>query len=258
MSKTIVSLFPSTGEAQLVKQKLVEAGYSSDAVRIVTNQERSAAATASGSSTSTESGFAATISNFFKSLTGSDEAEQGHYAEGLRQGGALVSVTVADGQEQKVADWLESYGGQDVADQSVGGKATSGKVISEGGSVPIVQEEMLVGKKLVDRGGVRVYSHLVETPVEEAIQLRQERVQVDRRPTDRPATEADFNAFKEGTIELTETAEEAVVSKSARVVEEVVVGKTTSQTTQTIRDRVRHTEVEVEQLGTKTTPPNSD
>ncbi len=41
----------------------------------------------------------------------------------------------------------------------------------------------------------------------------------------RPAIEADFDAFKEGTIVLTETAEEAVISKKARVVEEVVIGK---------------------------------
>ena len=43
-------------------------------------------------------------------------------------------------------------------------------------------------------------------------------------------------------------AEKAVVSKSARVVEEVVVGKQASEHTETISDSLRHTEVEVERL----------
>ena len=114
--------------------------------------------------------------------------------------------------------------------------------------MPVVEEEMVVGKRQVQRGGVRVYSHLAETPVEENIQLREERVHIDRQTVDRPATEADFSAFQEGTIELNETAEEAIVSKKARVVEEIIVGKQSSETTQTIRDTVRHTEVEMERL----------
>jgi stress response protein YsnF len=47
-------------------------------------------------------------------------------------------------------------------------------------------------------------------------------------------------------VEIRETAEEAVVAKSARVVEEVVVGKESSQRTEAVNDTVRGTEVEVE------------
>jgi uncharacterized protein (TIGR02271 family) len=114
---------------------------------------------------------------------------------------------------------------------------------------PVVEEELKIGKRDVQRGGVRVYQRVQEKPVEEAVQLRQEHVKVERHAVDQPASEADIAAFKEGTVELREMAEEPVVSKTAHVVEEVVVGKEVSQETANIKDTVRRTDVEVEQLG---------
>jgi len=114
--------------------------------------------------------------------------------------------------------------------------------------IPVVQEDVRVGKRMVERGGVRVFSRLVETPVNETVSLREEHVSVERRPVDRPLDPADVAALKDQTIELRETAEEAIVQKSARVVEEVVVGKEVSQRQQNIKDTVRHTEVEVQSL----------
>jgi uncharacterized protein (TIGR02271 family) len=115
-------------------------------------------------------------------------------------------------------------------------------------TIPIVEEEVQIGKRAVSRGGVRVYSRMVEKPVEEQVQLRDETVKVERRPVNRPAEEADLTAFKEGAVEVRETDEEAVVAKRARVVEEVAVSKEVSQHTETISDKVRRTEVEVEKL----------
>ena len=114
--------------------------------------------------------------------------------------------------------------------------------------IPIVEEELVVGKREVNRGGVRVYRRMVEIPVEESIQLREEHVTVERRPVDRAVTEQDL-AFQGGhTIELTETAEEAVVGKSAYVVEEVHIGKQASERTERIHDTVRRTEVQLEEI----------
>jgi hypothetical protein len=67
---------------------------------------------------------------------------------------------------------------------------------------------------------------------------------------DRQARPSDGEAFKEHTITVTETGEEAVVSKQARVVEEVVVQKAVAEHTETVRDTVRRTEVQVDQTGT--------
>jgi len=117
-------------------------------------------------------------------------------------------------------------------------------------ALPIVEEEMQVGKREVQRGGVRVYTHVTSAPVEESINLHEEHVTVDRRPVDRAISQTDMSAFKEGSMELRETDEEAVVSKQARVVEEVVIGKEATDRTETVRDTVRRSDVEVEEIGT--------
>jgi uncharacterized protein (TIGR02271 family) len=113
-------------------------------------------------------------------------------------------------------------------------------------TVPIIEEELKVGKRQVQGGGVRIFTRMAEQPVEQDVSLRQEHVDVERRPVNRPATEQDLRDFKEGTVEVTATTEEAVVSKEARVVEEVIVSKDVSEETRTIRDTVRKTEVDVD------------
>jgi uncharacterized protein (TIGR02271 family) len=111
--------------------------------------------------------------------------------------------------------------------------------------IPVTEESLKVGKREVSHGRVRVRSYVVETPVNERVNLREEHVRVERRPVDRPATAAD-NLFRERTIEAEEKAEEAVVAKEARVKEELVVKKDVGQRTETVSDKVRRTEVEVE------------
>lgn len=130
--------------------------------------------------------------------------------------------------------------------QNLRADQTTGK---EGTRIPVVEEQLRVGKREVQRGGVRVYQRVSEKPVQESVELREEHVDVQRHAVDQPATEADMAAFKEGSIEVREMAEEPVVSKTARVVEEVVVGKDTTQRTEQVNDTVRRTDVEVEQLG---------
>lgn len=115
-------------------------------------------------------------------------------------------------------------------------------------AIPIVEEKANITKHEVNKGGVRIRSYMTEQPVEQDVTLREERVTVDRQKVDRPATSADMNNFREGTIEVTEKGEEAVVSKEARVVEEVRVGKQVEERTEKVRTTERRTEVEVEHL----------
>jgi uncharacterized protein (TIGR02271 family) len=112
--------------------------------------------------------------------------------------------------------------------------------------IPVVEEQLRVGKRETEHGRVRIRSYVVETPVQEQVTLHQERVNVERRPVDRPIQAGDDALFRERTIEATETAEEAVISKEARVKEEVVIRKETEEHTETVRDTVRRTEVEVD------------
>lgn len=116
-------------------------------------------------------------------------------------------------------------------------------------AIPIVEEELRVGKREVERGTVRVHTYVEETPVQEDVTLREERVTVNRRPVDRAADTSDIDAFRERTIEMTETAEEVVAEKTARVVEEVVIGKEVDTHTERVEDTLRRTQVDVDKTG---------
>src|SRR4051812_40990125 len=102
-------------------------------------------------------------------------------------------------------------------------------------------------------GSPRVYT--VERPVQEGVSLREERVAVERRPVDRPASGMPGEAFQERTVDVTTHSEEPVITRDARVKEEIVVRKEADQHTETVRDNVRRTEVEVEDDSTKASTP---
>ena len=110
--------------------------------------------------------------------------------------------------------------------------------------IDVVEEKLRIGKRDAEQGRVRVRSYVVETPVEEDVSLRAETVRLERTPVDRAVGAGE--AFVDRTIEATETAEEAVVSKEARVTEEISLEKSVDTRTETVRDTVRRTEVEVE------------
>jgi uncharacterized protein (TIGR02271 family) len=126
--------------------------------------------------------------------------------------------------------------------------------------IDLVEETLRVGKRTVGGGRVRVRSYVVETPVEEQVSLREEHVDIERRPMDRAPIPADEALFNERVIEATETGEEAIIAKEARVTEEVVLRKDTEERVETVQDTVRRTEVEVDDTrvtdakGTATAP----
>jgi stress response protein YsnF len=125
---------------------------------------------------------------------------------------------------------------------------TTDTTTSSGTAIPIIEENIVVGKRVVETGGVRLRSRIVERPVEEHLRLRQEHVHVTRTPVNRPVTEADRANLAGGTIEAIEHAEVPVVAKEARVVEEVRLAKEVEEREEIVRDTVRSTDVDVEQL----------
>jgi uncharacterized protein (TIGR02271 family) len=139
---------------------------------------------------------------------------------------------------------------QQGASSSLQGSQQRDTSSNAGTAIPVIEERLKVGKREVQRGGVRVFSRVIATPVSESIGLREEHVNVERHKVDQPISTSDTAAFQEQRIEMRETAEEPVVEKTARVVEEVVVGKQVTERQQEISDTVRHTEVQVESLGT--------
>jgi stress response protein YsnF len=215
-------------------------------------------------------------------------------SEGFRRGGGVVHAEVPDGRFEEVAATLETAGAVDLDDReatwrkegwtgataplatapgSTAGTATMGATggtaraagdagvqrlgeATDEASIPIIEERLRVGKREAGHGRVRIRSYVVETPVQEQVTLRQEHVEIQRRPVDRPVTGAEA-AFGERVVEATERREEAVIAKEARVKEEVSLRKTAEDRTETVRDTVRHTEVEVDddrKAGTAATP----
>lgn len=120
--------------------------------------------------------------------------------------------------------------------------------VSDEAVLPVIEEQVRVGKRAVAGGGIRIVKRVQEVPVEEQVTLREESIDVERRPADRPLTEADRAALEERTFEIREHDEEAVVDKQARVVEEVVVDKDVEERTESIQDTARRIDVDVEEL----------
>jgi len=109
--------------------------------------------------------------------------------------------------------------------------------------IPLAEEELQIGKRVVDRGTTRIRRYVVETPVERDVTLHGERVTIERRkPVE---TSAAGHTFEERTVEVRETEEVPEVEKTARVTEEVAIRKEATERTETVRDTVRREEVDV-------------
>lgn len=276
MTQTLIGLFNSFDDAQNAADRLTQEGIARSDINIHAQDDATAApddsfGTVDPGTTRTvgtdlptsETRDHATggIAHFFKRLFGDDDApeEVNHYHESIRRGHALLSVDVADESQvdsvraalndagaldidERVAQWKSSgYSGYDSGVSAY----TADEIAADRQAFPVVKEELAVGKREVSTGGVRIYSRLTETSVSEPVNLREEHASIERRQVDRPATAADL---KEGFVEVRETAEEPVVAKTARVIEEVVVGKESTTRTETVNDTVRGTNVEVERV----------
>lgn len=267
---SVVAVFDNNADAQAAVNELKSNGIDSDDIYIGSANSAPTAGKQTGysderSSGNTEGGFM----GWLKSLFGSDDAEtdRTRYQNAVSSGKILVSVQTDEANIDRATEILDRHSPVNVHEEASGVRAASTAGTStgaayagtqrgasttaqtnQGGAIPVVEEELQVGKRSVPRGGVRVYSRIVEQPVEETVHLREEKVRVQRQPVDRPATEADLRGREQQTIEVKEYAEEPVVSKQSRVVEEVRVGKDSTERTETVRDTVRRTEVEVENL----------
>jgi len=249
MANTVIGLFEKAGDAQEAVQKLLAKGFSHDDIDL-TAAGHGAGTEGSDDRRDSHEGFGDKVENFFSSLFGDDNDEAGRHSEVMRRGGTLVTVHAgSNDRAETAADILDDCGAVDVDERAAQYRgAAHDQGHAREASIPVVEEQLQVGKREVERGGVRVRSRIVERPVQEELRLREEHVNVERRPADRPATEADLNSVREGTFEVTERAEQPVVNKEARVVEEVAIGKEVHERTETVRDTLRKTEVEVDKV----------
>jgi uncharacterized protein (TIGR02271 family) len=274
MSRTITAMFDSRHEAESARDRLSASNIEADRVRIIDQQ--SGGSTGGGSPG--QEGFWASLKDMFM-----PDEDRHAYGEGIRRGGFMLVAEVDEADadraceildqsssidfEQRQNEWRQQGWADYQADPQAGafGRLSgdqeqrsgmtgasdmnhrSGHTVAEK-HIPIVNEELRIGKREVERGGARVRSYVREVPVHEQVSLHQEHVEVERRPVNQSIRDGDMgDVFRDREIEMTERAEEAVIGKEARINEEVVIRKTEDERTESIDDTVRRTEVEVDE-----------
>ena len=277
MATTIVGIFDDFTQAQKAARELTKSGVKQSDVSIARSEPAGKGYMSYGGAKSknydTGESISGSISDFFARILGTDDDpsvrdERELYAESVRRGSAAVMVKVEDNKVEQAAAVLNDNGAIDVERRATQYRAagykgydpkappynaeqtkTERQTFADQGevSLPVIEEQLNVGKRVVQRGGVRIHTSITERPVEEQVTLREEKVTVNRRPVDREFTDADRVTLNEGDFTVTTRGEEAVVGKEARVVEEVVVGKEMTERQETVRDTVKRTDVEVEE-----------
>ena len=265
--ETIVAIYDTAAQADAAVRDLKAADVPADAISQHADTSTSGGATAAP---------AAREEGFWASLFGGEpDTDAEVYDRSLQSGSTVVTVKVGERHVAQVTRILEQHNPVDIDERAAGyglsqttttttraplAQAAPNKVgttaSTEGGTIQLAEEQLSVGKRAVNRGTTRIRRFVVETPVEEQVSLRDETIRVERRAVTggTPVTAADFI---EKTVEMTETDEEAVVAKTARVVEEVVVSKDVTERVETIRDTVRRDEVEIEKIPSAKTTTGS-
>jgi uncharacterized protein (TIGR02271 family) len=285
-SRKIVAVFESQPAAENARSGLLDLGLQPNDISIV--DQRSSQHTVQ--TPAARGTFWAHVKEMFM-----PEEDRSTLEEGIRRGGYLVVATVDDARADEAISRLESAGAVDLDEQEgqwraagwtgaapapdrsgqsdVAAPAASANATipeparaaadreAEQERIPVIEERLRVGKREVNRGTVRVRSYIVEEPVHEDVRLREERVDIERRPVNEPvrpvAKGAPGDLLQERTIEITETGEQAVIGKEARVTEEVVVSKKAGERVERVDDTLRHTRVEVEDNRNTDSEPRS-
>ncbi len=238
---TLVCLFHDQDHAEATLSDLAQSSIPESAITVVGGPEASSDALEKSALASMEM----------------PDKDYDHLKDGLHRGGVVVAVAATAEQADDIERIFKKHSANQIDEVERNRMAEAAEIAPVAAAVmpepatdreqviPIAQEELVVGKRQVDMGGVRVFRHIVEVPVTQSVDLHEERVVVERRPVDRAVTANDL-AYGDQSLEVVATGEEAVVGKSARVVEEVLIGKVGSDRTETIQDSVRHTEVDIE------------
>lgn len=264
MAKIGVALFDQLENARGACNLLQSQGFDRSSIHLISNaQDRGVSAR-----------------EIYHTLTGHGvpTTDAGIYAEGVQRGGSLVYLRTEDDRAEEAAEIMARFSFVDIDERSElwrregwAGFDLDSKVFGEDAEPVVetrvetgvetgvreepldavvfeeVEEELLVGKREVDVGGVRVKSYVTETAVNEDILLHQENINVERHDVNRPLRD-DGNIFEEREIEFRETREEPMVSKTARVTEEVIISKDVEERIETIHDTLRKQNVKIEHI----------
>lgn len=174
------------------------------------------------------------------------------YLEGVRLGGTIITANVAESSVSRAAEILSGFNMVNIKErvgqyQGTAGVFTLSDPAQDENVIEVIEEELEVGKEEIERGRMRIYSVVTERQVETEVGLRDETIKVKRRPVNR-AVSINPDLFKEKSFEMIEVDEIAKVSKTARVVEEVSLGKEVVEKIETIKETLRRQDVEIEEV----------
>jgi stress response protein YsnF len=261
----LVAVYVSRPDAERVQDRLIAFGVPASDIRL------SSASVASGAvgAVSERSLAREPQHSFWDWLFGSDvpEHDRTWYETNLREGRTVLSVLIrSEAEREQVADILEEFNpvhmddGAETGTAPVSMGAEQGEYAPAGSGqmqagtpdlakkgehvIPVVKEELAVGKRASERR-YHIRTYVVETPIEQQVSLRDERVIVERRPASGTVA-SDAEGLREREFEVTERHEEPVVEKRAHEVEEVVVRREANERVETVRDTVRETKVDVD------------
>ena len=257
----IVAIFDTAAHADAAVQDLLTASVPRDAISTHANTASTGAAATGSAMPTARPGLWASI------FGGEPDHDTAVYSQSVQSGSTVLTIKAPDQHVASVMSILERHNPIDIDERastygltqtSASTSATQPYVAGardttagDGGVIQLSEEQLVVGKRLVNRGTTRVRRFVTEVPVEEQVTLRDETVKVERHAVtgDRPVS---GTAFTDQTIEMTEMDEEAVVGKTARVREEVSLRKEAVDRVETVKDTVRREDVEIEQMPSET------
>jgi stress response protein YsnF len=255
----IVTLYDTAEHADAARRNLEAAGFSPADISTINNKTLTL-----GNEKLNEPGL-------WRRLFGRDiqSYEAIVYGRSVEKGGVVLTVRVPDTDVAKATRILNAHQSVDLQ-----GRAMQEGLISStpatatttappatmvaGRSLPdeevlrLAEEQIDVGKRVIQEGATRIRRFVTETPVEAQVTLHEEHARVIRRACNDPNFIRDVD-WTDRTIEVREMAEEPVVSKSVHIAEEVVIRKEATDTVRTLRDKIRKQQVEVEKVTGDTT-----
>lgn len=228
----IVSVYDSLPLAEKAVSTLKAAGYKTDDISVVS--KNTLASVGARDVEVREAGL-------WRRLFGTNvpDHEASVYGRTILSGGAILSVRVPQSDVTHVMELLDTHNPS--ATRTVPSMADAADVIR------LAEEQLNVGKRLVQDGKTRIRRFVIEKPVEASVTLHEEHAEVLRRAIANPEFISDVD-WTDKTIEVNESVERPVISKSVRIIEEVVIRKAGTDHTETVRDKVRRQQVDVERL----------
>jgi uncharacterized protein (TIGR02271 family) len=242
----IVAFYDRTEKAEEAARALKSSGFVSSDINVLNEDSLSDKDIGDG--------------NFWQRLFGRNVSDQEHalYRGTIDSGGAALTLRTPDTEVERAMKILNVHGPMNLRDRFASTAATAATPTA---SVPtetramdaveevvrLAEEQLDIGKRQITTGKSRIRRFVTEKPVQQQVTLHEERCEVARREVTDPSPAKDID-WKDRIIEVVETSEQPVITKTARIAEEVVIRRRGSDRVETVRDTVRRQQLEVERV----------